>query len=264
MAKVANRVQMTVSGTPGTGAITLLAALTGYQSFLAGGILNGDVVSYAIIDGANWEYGWGTYTTAGTSLARTTILGSSNAGAAISATSAAIVILDILAQDCKVLLATLTASASASLIDNTHFTADFNDYELVFEDLLMSGVNVNSLSCQIYLSGVLLTASSYFNNGTSWFPTTSAAWHNTGNTNWGISEATNGNGLSGWMKFFNANGIAAKTMQAQFQQNVNGVGAVMSITAGHATSTSALTGVKLFPSPGGTFTSGVVKIYGSN
>jgi hypothetical protein len=47
----------------------------------------------------NWEYGQGTYTASGTSLARTTILGSSNAGAAISCTSAAIVSLTALASD---------------------------------------------------------------------------------------------------------------------------------------------------------------------
>ena len=87
-----NRAQMTVSGTPGTGAITLGSATAGYRTFAAAGVTNGASVTYLIEDaGGAWELGLGTYTAAGTSLARTTILASSAAGAAISATTAAIV-----------------------------------------------------------------------------------------------------------------------------------------------------------------------------
>jgi len=62
---------------PGTGTVTLLGAVTGYQSFSTVG--NGNTCYYAIADqnGANFEVGIGTYSTAGT-LARTTILSSSN------------------------------------------------------------------------------------------------------------------------------------------------------------------------------------------
>lgn len=92
MGKLVNRAKMTVSGTPGTGAVTLGYAVSGFQAFAAAGVNNGDVVSYTIEDVSNaWEYGQGTYTSSGTSLARTTILGSSNSGSAISATSSAII-----------------------------------------------------------------------------------------------------------------------------------------------------------------------------
>jgi hypothetical protein len=97
--KLFNRAKMTVSGTPGTGPITLNAAVTGYQSFVAAGTLNLDPVSYLIEDGANVELGDGFYTTSGTSLTRTTIRFSTNANAAISCTSAAIVTLTLLASD---------------------------------------------------------------------------------------------------------------------------------------------------------------------
>ena len=62
---------------PGTGTVTLLGAVTGYQSFSTVG--NGNTCYYAIADqsGANWEVGIGTYSSSGT-LARTTILSSSN------------------------------------------------------------------------------------------------------------------------------------------------------------------------------------------
>jgi hypothetical protein len=100
MGKLFNRARMTVSGTPGTGTITLLAATTGFQSFASAGVANSNVVSYLIEDGTSWEYGQGTYTSAGTTLARTTIQGSSAGGTtAISVTSNAIVSVTALAAD---------------------------------------------------------------------------------------------------------------------------------------------------------------------
>lgn len=78
---VADRVQETTT-TTGTGTITLAGAVAGYQSFAAIG--NGNTTYYCITSGTAWEVGIGTYTSAGTTLARTTILDSSAAGAAIT------------------------------------------------------------------------------------------------------------------------------------------------------------------------------------
>jgi hypothetical protein len=71
----------------GTGTATLLGAALGFQSFAVVG--NGNTTYYCIADqgGANWEVGLGTYTLSGTTLARTTVLSSSNAGALVSFTS---------------------------------------------------------------------------------------------------------------------------------------------------------------------------------
>ena len=68
----------------GTGTATLLGAALGFQSFAVIG--NGNTTYYCIADqgGANWEVGLGTYTLSGTTLARTTVLSSSNAGALVS------------------------------------------------------------------------------------------------------------------------------------------------------------------------------------
>lgn len=87
-----DRVGMSVSGTPGVGTITLGSALGGYRSFAAAGVANTNVVRYLIEDGADWEFGLGTYTATGTTLSRDTVLASSAGGTTkISATAAAYV-----------------------------------------------------------------------------------------------------------------------------------------------------------------------------
>lgn len=87
-----------VSGTPGTGAITPGSAVTGSQSLASAGVASGQFVPYAIADAAGaFEYGRAYWN--GTTLTRTTILGSSNSGSAITATSAAIVTVTLLQED---------------------------------------------------------------------------------------------------------------------------------------------------------------------
>jgi len=78
---VADRVQETTT-TTGTGTITLAGAVSGFQSFATIG--NANTTYYCVTSGTAWEVGIGTYTSAGTTLARTTILASSAAGAAIT------------------------------------------------------------------------------------------------------------------------------------------------------------------------------------
>jgi hypothetical protein len=58
-----NRAKMTVTGIPSVGTIPLNIASVGYQTFLAAGAANGNLVSYTIEDGANWEIGQGTFYT---------------------------------------------------------------------------------------------------------------------------------------------------------------------------------------------------------
>lgn len=79
---VADRVKET-STTTGTGAFTLDGAVAGYQAFSVIG--NGNTTYYAIVaqTGTEWEVGLGTYTSAGTSLSRDTILSSSNSNALV-------------------------------------------------------------------------------------------------------------------------------------------------------------------------------------
>jgi len=78
---VADRVQETTT-TTGTGTYTLAGAKDGFQSFAAVG--NGNTTYYACTDGTDYEVGIGTYTLSGTTLARTTIIESSNSDAAVN------------------------------------------------------------------------------------------------------------------------------------------------------------------------------------
>lgn len=85
-----NRVKMSVSGTPGTGAITLGSAPSGYQS-LASAYGGNATIDVLIADGTAWEVARGcTYTHIGTTLTRGT-LEESSTGSVLSLTSSAVV-----------------------------------------------------------------------------------------------------------------------------------------------------------------------------
>lgn len=72
------------STTTGTGTFTLAGAVAGFQAFSTIG--NGNTTYYAIVaqTPGDWEVGIGTYASAGNTLARTTVLASSNGGAAVN------------------------------------------------------------------------------------------------------------------------------------------------------------------------------------
>lgn len=82
MAKLYNLARV-ITATVGAGTITLGAAVQGFLTFAGAGVQNGDVVPYAIRDGANSETGIGTYSSAGLTLTRT-VRKSTNGGSAVS------------------------------------------------------------------------------------------------------------------------------------------------------------------------------------
>ena len=79
-----DRVKETTT-TTGTGTYTLAGAVAGFEAFSEIG--DGNTTYYACTDGTDFEVGIGTYTASGTTLARTTILQSSNSDNAVSWTS---------------------------------------------------------------------------------------------------------------------------------------------------------------------------------
>ena len=111
MAVLKNRAKMSTS-TTGTGTINLGSALSGYQSFSAAGVSNGDQVRYTIQDGVNWEIGLGTYTASGTTLSRTPSE-SSSGGSAISLSGNAEVFITAAAEDLSSDTITLDSKTTA-------------------------------------------------------------------------------------------------------------------------------------------------------
>jgi hypothetical protein len=79
-----DRVKETTT-TTGTGTYTLAGAVGGFEAFSEVG--NGNTTFYCCTDGTDFEIGVGTYTASGTTLARTTILQSSNSDSAVNWTA---------------------------------------------------------------------------------------------------------------------------------------------------------------------------------
>tara|TARA_R100000655_G_scaffold40184_1_gene75820 strand:+ start:2221 stop:6291 length:4071 start_codon:yes stop_codon:yes gene_type:complete len=81
---VADRVRETTT-TEGTGTVTLGGAVDNFETFTAN-LSDGDTTYYAIVDGTSneFEVGLGTFTASGTTLARTTIIASSNSNSAVN------------------------------------------------------------------------------------------------------------------------------------------------------------------------------------
>jgi len=80
---LADRVKETTT-TAGTGTVTLNGASVGYQSFSAIGNSNTTYYTIAGQTSSEWEVGIGTYTASGTTLARNTVISSSNAGSLVN------------------------------------------------------------------------------------------------------------------------------------------------------------------------------------
>ena len=179
---VKDRVQET-TGTTGTGTITLAGAVLGYQTFATVG--DGNTTYYTIVDltAGDWEVGIGTYTASGTTLSRTTVLSSSNAGSLVpfgigtknvfvtypssrsvylSAAGLAVDVLDIGT------LGTSTANiTTANITSGTVSTTPTNNTDIVnkaYADAIASGIHFHEA---VALATTTTLPANTYNNGTS-------------------------------------------------------------------------------------------------
>lgn len=85
----------------GTGTWTVSAAVTGYMTPAQAGAVNATTYYYGAENSTKteWEIGLGTYTVSGTTLARTTVLYSSNSNAAVNFTNPPNVFVTLLAEN---------------------------------------------------------------------------------------------------------------------------------------------------------------------
>ena len=79
---IKDRVKETTT-TTGTGTYTLAGAVSGFETFTAN-LSNSDTTYYVCTDNTDFEVGLGTFTSSGTTLARTTVLASSNSNNAVN------------------------------------------------------------------------------------------------------------------------------------------------------------------------------------
>lgn len=100
--------------TTGTGTYSLAGAYAGMQTFVAG-IGSGNTVDYCVTNDTDWEVGTGTITSGSPdTLARTTILASSNSGAAVNWGAGTKRVFCVISADKAALFAMINAAQSWS------------------------------------------------------------------------------------------------------------------------------------------------------
>jgi hypothetical protein len=177
-----DRVKETTT-TTGTGTVTLAGAAAGFQSFAAVG--DGNQTFYAIADATSgaWEVGVGTYTSSGTTLSRTTVVSSSNAGSLVNFgagskdvfvtyPSSRAVYLDAAGSAVTTLdIGTLGAStaniSTANITAGTVATAPVNNTDIVnkeYADAIASGIHFHEA---VALATTAALPANTYNNGTS-------------------------------------------------------------------------------------------------
>lgn len=149
MAKLYNLAGMSTS-TTGTGTITLGSAMYGHLTFAQAGVQDGDLVGYAVKDGAASEVGYGVYTASGTTLTRT-VRKSTNSDAAINLSGSAEVLITPAAED----FLPLSSGAELGLLANPFFEIS-QEFGQVLQSSVGSGAYIADQMIAVATGGAIV------------------------------------------------------------------------------------------------------------
>ncbi|MBG0802831.1 hypothetical protein IYW40_15295 [Methylocystis sp. H4A] len=190
--------------------------------------------------------------------------GRANLGLGSLATQSAVNAADLPA-GARILLATLTASNSAALSDSSHFTSDYDDYEIIIDDILPA-TNAVSLELQVH-SGGTYKGSAYYAGGTVSYSNASGSAVATNNgTSAGLTIANIANtrgGVSGLIRLHKINQTAnPKKIESMLSFAAGStVGSGVCQVGSFWDGNGAVDGIQLFMNSGN-ITSGSALIYG--
>ena len=152
---VKDRVKQTTT-TTGTGSIVLNGNVSGFQTFAAA-LTNGDTTYYGIFEPSTNEYevGLGTWTESTATLARTTVLESSNSGSAVSLTAQAEVF--------------ITQPAEKAVYQDSNGDVDLGGNKILFGNLYSTTGDLPSASTYHGMfAHVHGTGKAYYAHGGNW------------------------------------------------------------------------------------------------
>jgi hypothetical protein len=246
MSKLYNLAKMTTS-TTGTGTITLGSAVSGFLTFAQAGIVDGDIVSYGIVDGSNREVGTGIYTASGTTLTRT-VINSTNSNSAITLSGSAVVFITVIASNfSNIPLEQHTASASATLNFTSFISSTYDEY--IIEAINIVPATTNQAGWRWAPAGIAFAGGSSGKTAINL------------DADGGVkSDSTLP--FNGTWRLFDPQSTTAKKYITGQAGYVDNSGTIIGTTiTGIYLSTTALTAIQFFFSSGN-ITSGTIRIYG--
>jgi hypothetical protein len=146
------------TATVGNGTLTLGAADTGYQTFAASGVVDGESdIPFLIEDGNAWELSTGTYTASGTTLTRNLIESSTGAKLVLSGTAKVSIVAPSFSYGWRLIAQSSPVAISA--LDFLNIPTNINHLRVVFDGL--SGDGTGSILANVSNDGSTWMASGF-------------------------------------------------------------------------------------------------------
>lgn len=180
-----DRVKFNVSGTPGTGNVTIGSAVSTFQTPAAAGGVTGDILPITFVDGTAWEESYCYFDSAAGTLARTLLR--SSTGSLLSLSSSTVCAITLFSRDATtkanslVYIGQQVLGAAAATITFSNIPADYEDLVLVINGRV-TGSNADIL---VQLNGD--TAANYRSETVNAFSTSVSGTQNAAATSMRIS-----------------------------------------------------------------------------